>query len=162
MYYGGGGELLEAFYAKNGLVAFAAGNTGAQMGGWFRKEVRSVADMQGLKFRVSGITGKILAKIGTIAQAIPAADVYPSLERGVIDAAEWIGPYDDEKLGFVRVAPNYYYPGWWEGGVVVHTLHQQDEVGRAAKTVPGGSSSGLPSGQRRHAGEVTTPATQLR
>jgi TRAP-type mannitol/chloroaromatic compound transport system substrate-binding protein len=122
MYYGGGGELLDAFYAKNALVAFAAGNTGAQMGGWFRKEVRSVDDMKGLKFRVSGLTGKILAKIGTIAQAIPAADIYPSLERGAIDAAEWIGPYDDEKLGFVRVAPYYYYPGWWEGGVVVHAF----------------------------------------
>ena len=134
IYYGGGGELLDGFYAKNGLVAFAAGNTGAQMGGWFRKEIKSVADMQGLKFRVSGLTGKILAKLGTIAQAIPAADTYPALERGAIDAAEWIGPYDDEKLGFVRVAPNYYYPGWWEGGVVVHTFINKTKWDELPKT----------------------------
>lgn len=122
MYYGGGGPLLDAFFGRNNLVGFAAGNSGAQMGGWFRKEIKSLEDMKGLKFRVTGITGKILAKIGVVAQAIAAADLYPALERGAIDAAEWIGPYDDEKLGFVKVAPYYYYPGWWEPGVVVHAF----------------------------------------
>jgi len=125
MYHGGGNELLDKFYAKSGLVAFVAGNTGAQMGGWFRKEIKSLADMRGLKFRVTGISGRIFAKIGTVAQAIAAGDTYPSLEKGTIDAAEWIGPYDDEKLGFVRIAPFYYYPGWWEGGVNVHAFTNQ-------------------------------------
>jgi TRAP-type mannitol/chloroaromatic compound transport system substrate-binding protein len=125
MYDGGGGDLLDSFYARNNLVAFPAGNTGAQMGGWFRREIKSIADMKGLKFRVSGLTGRILGKLGVVVQTIPGGDIFPSLERGTIDAAEWIGPYDDEKLGFVRIAPNYYYPGWWEGGVVVHAFINQ-------------------------------------
>jgi len=121
----GGQALLDTFYAANNLVAFAAGDTGAQMGGWFRREIKTVEDLKGLKFRVTGITGQILAKLGAVPQSIPAADTYPALERGTIDAAEWIGPYDDEKLGFVRVAPYYYFPGWWEGSVVVHAFINQ-------------------------------------
>ena len=92
------------------------GNTGVQMGGWYRKEITSVADLQGLKMRIGGFAGKVIEKLGVVPQQIAAGDIYPSLEKGTIDAAEWVGPYDDEKLGFYKVAPYYYYPGWWEGG----------------------------------------------
>ena len=122
LYHGGGADILDAFYAKHGIVAFPAGNSGAQMGGWFRKEVKSLDDMKGLKMRISGLAGNIIEKLGAVPQLIAAGDIYPSLERGTIDAAEWIGPYDDEKLGFVRIAPFYYYPGWWEGGLVFHAM----------------------------------------
>jgi TRAP-type mannitol/chloroaromatic compound transport system substrate-binding protein len=87
------------------------------MGGWFRKEIRTVQDLQGLKFRIGGFAGNVIQKLGAVPQQIAGGDIYPALERGTIDAAEWIGPYDDEKLGFNRVAPYYYYPGWWEGGL---------------------------------------------
>lgn len=115
MYHGGGLELVRAFYRDYNVISFPAGNTGAQMGGWFRKDINSVEDLKGLKFRCGGTTGLVLSRLGVIPQQIPAGDIYPALERGTIDAAEWIGPYDDEKLGFQRVAKNYYYPGWWEG-----------------------------------------------
>jgi len=116
MYHGGGLDLMNAFYAKYNAIAFPAGNTGCQMGGWFRKEVKTPADLQGLKFRIGGFAGQVLQKLGSVPQMIPGGDIYPSLEKGTIDAAEWVGPYDDEKLGFNKVAPFYYYPGWWEGG----------------------------------------------
>jgi len=92
------------------------GNTGAQMGGWFRKEIKSLADIKGLKMRIGGFGGKVLERIGGVPQNIPGGEIYSALEKGTIDAAEWVGPYDDLKLGFNKVAPNYYYPGWWEGG----------------------------------------------
>jgi TRAP-type mannitol/chloroaromatic compound transport system substrate-binding protein len=92
------------------------GNTGAQMGGWFRKEIKSVKDMVGLKMRIGGFGGKILERLGSVPQNIPGGEIYQALEKGTIDAAEWIGPYDDLKLGFNKVAPHYHYPGWWEGG----------------------------------------------
>ena len=85
------------------------------MGGWFRKEIKTLDDMKGLKFRVGGMAGQVLSRLGVVPQQIPPGDIYPALEKGTIDAAEWIGPYDDEKLGFLKVAPYYYYPGWWEG-----------------------------------------------
>jgi TRAP-type mannitol/chloroaromatic compound transport system substrate-binding protein len=97
-------------------VNFLGGNTGTQMGGWFRKEIKSPADLNGLKFRVGGFAGRVLTKLGTVPQQIAGADIYPALEKGTIDAAEWVGPYDDEKLGFFKVAKFYHYPGWWEGG----------------------------------------------
>ncbi|MFC0283109.1 TRAP transporter substrate-binding protein [Camelimonas abortus] len=112
---GGGLELLNAFYAKYGVIMLPGGNTGTQMGGWFRKEINSVADLSGLKMRIAGIAGQILQRLGVVPQQIAGGDIYPALEKGAIDAAEWVGPYDDEKLGFVRVAKYYYYPGWWEG-----------------------------------------------
>jgi TRAP-type mannitol/chloroaromatic compound transport system substrate-binding protein len=87
-----------------------------QMGGWFRKEIKTVDDLKGLKFRIGGVAGAVLAKLGVVGQQIPGGEIYPALEKGTIDAAEWVGPYDDEKLGFHKVAPYYYYPGWWEGG----------------------------------------------
>ncbi|MDE2607315.1 MAG: TRAP transporter substrate-binding protein DctP [Burkholderiales bacterium] len=114
---GNGLKLMREFYAKYNIVNFACGNTGAQMGGWFRKEVKSLADMKGLKFRVGGFAGKVIERLGGVPQNIPGGEIYQSLEKGTIDAAEWIGPYDDLKLGFHKVAPYYYYPGWWEGGL---------------------------------------------
>ena len=122
MYYGGGLDLMNEFYATKSLIAFPCGNTGAQMGGWFRKEIKSVADMQGLKMRIGGFGGKIISKIGVVPQQIAGGEIYQALEKGTIDAAEWVGPYDDEKLGFYKVAPYYYYPGWWEGGAMLHTM----------------------------------------
>ena len=116
MYEGNGLKLMREFYAKYNIVSFPGGNTGAQMGGWFRKEIKSVADMKGLKFRIGGFGGKVLERLGTVPQNIPGGEIYQALEKGTIDAAEWVGPYDDQKLGFNKVAPFYYYPGSWEGG----------------------------------------------
>src|SRR5205807_1001968 len=98
------------------------GNTGAQMGGWFRKEIKEPADFNGLKFRIGGFAGRVIQKLGGVPQQIAGGDIYPALEKGTIDAAEWVGPYDDEKLGFVKIAKYYYYPGWWEGGTALHFL----------------------------------------
>jgi TRAP-type mannitol/chloroaromatic compound transport system substrate-binding protein len=116
MYEGNGGKLMREFYAKYNIVNFPGGNTGAQMGGWYRKEIKSAADIKGLKFRVGGFAGKVIERMGGVPQNIPGGEIYTALEKGTIDAAEWVGPYDDQKLGFGKVAPFYYYPGWWEGG----------------------------------------------
>jgi TRAP-type mannitol/chloroaromatic compound transport system substrate-binding protein len=121
-YQGGGNDMANAFFAKHNLYGMIAGNTGTQMGGWFRKEIKSAADMQGLKMRIAGISGRIVQRLGVVPQQIAAGDIYPALERGTIDAAEFVGPYDDEKLGFARVAPFYYYPGWQEGASVLHSF----------------------------------------
>lgn len=115
MYEGNGLKLLRAFYAKYNIVNFPMGNTGAQMGGWYRKEIKSVKDLEGLKFRVGGFGGRVLAKLGVVPQNIAAGEIYQALEKGTIDAAEWIGPYDDLRLGLQKVAKNYYFPAWWEG-----------------------------------------------
>jgi TRAP-type mannitol/chloroaromatic compound transport system substrate-binding protein len=122
LYYGGGLELLRELFKKNGMVQIPCGNVGVQMGGFYRKEINSVDDLKGLKFRIGGLGGTILAKLGVVPQQIPTGDIYPSLERGTIDAAEWIGPYDDEKLGLYKVAKYYYYPGWWEGSAMITLL----------------------------------------
>ncbi len=116
MYSGGGLELLRELYQEYNIVQFPGGNTGAQMGGWFRREIKSLADLRGLKMRIPGLGGKIISRLGGVPQTLPGPDIYPALERGALDAAEWVGPYDDEKLGFQRIARHYYYPGWWEGG----------------------------------------------
>ncbi len=116
MYDGNGLKLMREFYATYGIISFPAGNTGAQMGGWFRKEFKSVDDLKGLKFRCGGFAGAVLARMGVVPSNIPGGEIYQALEKGTIDAAEWVGPYDDLKLGFNKVAPFYYYPGWWEGG----------------------------------------------
>ena len=116
MYFGGGIKLMRELFKQYNIVQFPGGNTGVQMGGWFRKEIRSLADLKGLKMRIPGIGGQIMAKLGAVPQTLAGGDIYPSLERGAIDAAEWVGPYDDEKLGFHKIAKHYYYPGWWEGG----------------------------------------------
>jgi TRAP-type mannitol/chloroaromatic compound transport system substrate-binding protein len=115
MYEGNGLKLMREFYAKYNIINFPAGNTGAQMGGWFRKEVKSSKDIKGLKFRIAGFAGKIIERMGGVPQNLPGGEIYTALEKGTIDAAEWVGPYDDQKLGFVKVAPYYYYPGFWEG-----------------------------------------------
>ena len=116
MYQGNGLKLMREFYKQYNIVNFPGGNTGSQMGGWFRKEVKSAADIKGLKFRIGGFAGKVIERMGGVPQNIPGGEIYQALEKGTIDAAEWIGPYDDQKLGFNKVAPFYYYPGWWEGG----------------------------------------------
>jgi len=116
MMHGNGLKLVREFYANYNIINFPCGNTGAQMGGWFRKEIKSLADIKGLKFRVGGFAGKIIERLGGVPQNIAGGEIYQSLEKGTIDAAEWIGPYDDQKLGFYKVAPYYVYPGWWEGG----------------------------------------------
>jgi len=121
-YFGGGRESTAPLFSEYGCIAIPAGNTGCQMGGWFRKEIKSVADLKGLKFRIGGMAGLVLAKIGVVPQLIGGPDIYPALEKGTIDAAEWVGPYDDERLGFNKVAKFYYYPGFWEGGPILHTL----------------------------------------
>ncbi|WP_081969540.1 TRAP transporter substrate-binding protein [Paracoccus sanguinis] len=118
-YQGGGIDKYNEFLATQNLICFPVGNTGAQMGGWYRKEIKSLEDMKGLKMRISGLAGKVMEKLGVVPQQIAGGDIYPSLEKGTIDAAEWVGPYDDEKLGFQKVAPYYYYPGFWEGGPTV-------------------------------------------
>ncbi len=125
LYHGTGNDLLNEFYAKHNLYGMPAGNTGVQMGGWFRKEIKTVQDMQGLKMRIAGLAGQVMTKLGVVPQQIPGGDIYPALERGTIDAAEWVGPYDDEKLGFAKVAPFYYYPGFWEGGPSIHLFINQ-------------------------------------
>jgi TRAP-type mannitol/chloroaromatic compound transport system substrate-binding protein len=116
MYEGNGLKLMREFYANYNIISFPMGNTGAQMGGWFRKEIKTVNDYKGLKFRVGGFAGKVIERLGGVPQNIPGGEIYQALEKGTIDAAEWVGPYDDQKLGFNKVAPIYHYPGWWEGG----------------------------------------------
>ena len=114
IYYGGGLELVREFLRDFGIISFPAGNTGVQMGGWWRSEVKSVADLKGKKMRIAGLGGEVMARLGADPQQIASGDIIPALEHGAIDSAEWVGPYDDEKLGFYKVAPHYYYPGWWE------------------------------------------------
>ena len=97
------------------------------MGGWFRKEIKTVDDLKGLKLRIGGFPGRVLQKLGAVPQQIAGGDIYPALEKGTLDAAEWVGPYDDEKLGFYKVAPHYYYPGWWEGGSMLFAFVNLDK-----------------------------------
>ncbi len=123
----GGMDLLNEFYKKYNVIALLAGNTGCQMGGWFRKEINTADDLKGIKMRIGGFPGRVLQKLGAVPQQIAGGDIYPALEKGSIDAAEWVGPYDDEKLGFYKVAPHYYYPGWWEGGPILLAFVNQDK-----------------------------------
>ena len=117
LYEGGGLQLLQDLYRnKFNVINFPAGNTGVQMGGWFRKEINTVADLQGLKMRIPGLGGEVMTKLGVTVQVIAGGEIFQSLQTGAIDAAEWVGPYDDEKLGLNQVAEFFYYPGWWEPG----------------------------------------------
>jgi TRAP-type mannitol/chloroaromatic compound transport system substrate-binding protein len=125
--HGGGDQLMNEFYATQKIHALIGGNTGCQMGGWFRKEIKTPADINGLKMRIGGFAGRVFQKLGGVPQQIAGGDIYPALEKGTIDGAEWVGPYDDEKLGFNKVAPFYYYPGWWEGGAMLHFFINQDK-----------------------------------
>ena len=115
-------ELLDPLFADFGCYGLPMGNTCAQMGGWFRKEINTVADLSGLKFRIGGFAGNVIKRLGVVPQSLAPGDIYPALEKGTLDAVEWIGPYDDEKLGFYKIAKYYYYPGWWEGGAHAHLL----------------------------------------
>src|SRR3954468_5451951 len=127
MYQGGGAELMNDFYKKFNIIALPCGNTGCQMGGWVRREIKGRADLRGLKMRIGGFAGTVMAKLGVVPQQIAGGEIYSALEKGTIDAAEWVGPYDDEKLGFQKIAPYYYYPGWWEGGAMLHHFINLDK-----------------------------------
>ena len=122
MYYGGGLELMREVFKQYNIVPIPCGNVGVQMGGWYRKEIRTVEDLKGLRFRIGGLGGSILSKLGVIPQQIPGGEIYAALERGTIDATEFVGPYDDEKFGFQKVARYYYTPGWWEGSAQITLL----------------------------------------
>ncbi|WBU58352.1 TRAP transporter substrate-binding protein [Paracoccus sediminicola] len=126
-YHGGGIDLFNEFMGTQNIVAYPGGNTGVQMGGWYRKEINSVDDLKGLKVRLGGFAGAVCEKLGVVPQQLAGGDVYPALEKGTIDGAEWVGPYDDQKLGFAKVAPYYYYPGWWEGGPTVHFMFNKEK-----------------------------------
>ncbi len=116
LFQGGGLEQMQGAYADFGIINFPSGNTGAQMGGWFRREVETTDDLRGLKMRIPGLGGQVMDRMGVAVQNIAGGEVYPALERGAIDAAEWVGPHDDERLGLHQAANFYYYPGWWEPG----------------------------------------------
>ena len=131
--FGGGIEHFREFYKAYNIYQVPCGNTGAQMGGWFRKEIKSVKDLKGLKMRIGGMAGKVMEKLGVVPQLIPGGDIYPALEKGTIDAAEWVGPYDDEKLGFNKIAKYYYYPGWWEGGPQIDGYFNLNEFNKLPK-----------------------------
>jgi TRAP-type mannitol/chloroaromatic compound transport system substrate-binding protein len=115
-YHGGGLELMQNLYSDFGVINFPAGNTGTQMGGWFKREINSLSDLAGLKMRIPGMGGEVMQRLGVNVQVIPGGEIYLALERGAVDAAEWVGPHDDEKLGLQDTAQFYYYPGWWEPG----------------------------------------------
>jgi TRAP-type mannitol/chloroaromatic compound transport system substrate-binding protein len=117
---GGGKVLFNDFCEKYNLKPILCGSTGAKMGGWFKKEIRTTADLKGLKLRIGGLGALILSKLGVVPQALAGADIYNALEAGTIDGADWLSPYDDEKLKLVKVAPFYHYPGWWEGSAQLH------------------------------------------
>ena len=122
----GGLELLRELFADFNVLNFPAGNTGAQMGGWFKRPIQGAKDLEGLKMRIPGLGGQVMSRLGVTVQVLAGGDIYPALERGAIDATEWVGPYDDEKLGFHKVAKNYYYPGWWEPGPNLSCLVNRD------------------------------------
>ncbi len=133
LYYGGGLELYRELYADFDLVPFPAGNTGVQMGGWFNREINSVADLQGLRMRIPGIGGEALARAGGTPVTLPAAEVFTSLQTGVIDASEWVGPYNDQSLGLHETARYYYYPGWHEPGPSLEVIVNK----QAFESLPG-------------------------
>jgi TRAP-type mannitol/chloroaromatic compound transport system substrate-binding protein len=127
MYHAGGIDTMNEFFKDYGVIAFPGGNTGAQMGGWFRNPVNVLDDFKGLKMRIPGLGGQVMARIGAVPQALPGGDIYPALERGAIDATEWVGPYDDERLGFYKIVKLYYYPGWWEPCSMYHFMINLDK-----------------------------------
>ena len=128
VYYGGGLELMREFYKDYNMTSFLMAHTGAQMGGWWRKEIKTPEDMKGVKMRIGGFAGQVMAKLGVVPQQLAGGDIYPALEKGTIDAAEWVGPYDDQKLGFNKVAQYYYYPGWWEGAAALSLYCRPDKA----------------------------------
>jgi TRAP-type mannitol/chloroaromatic compound transport system substrate-binding protein len=128
LYEGGGLELMQQAYAERfNVIQFPAGNTGVQMGGWFRKEINSVADLQGLKMRIPGLGGRVMERLGVLVQVLPGGEIFQALQTGAIDATEWVGPYDDTKLDFQSVTDFYYFPGWWEPGPSLEVQFPLDE-----------------------------------
>ncbi|GAB4134423.1 MAG: TRAP transporter substrate-binding protein [Cyanobacteria bacterium J069] len=149
LYEGGGLKQLQDICAsKFNIIQFPAGNTGAQMGGWFRKEIGSVADLQGLKMRIPGLGGQVMSKLGVTVQTLPGGEIFQALQTGAIDAAEWVGPYDDEKLGLNKVAQYYYYPGWWEPGT---TLEVQINLSEWNKLPPAYQAAIITAAQEANA-----------
>jgi TRAP-type mannitol/chloroaromatic compound transport system substrate-binding protein len=122
LYHGGGNEAVDKIGAEFGVKCFAAGNTGAQMGGWWRREINSVSDISGLRVRIPGLGGRVMERLGAVTQTLPGGEIFQALSTGAVDAAEWVGPYDDEKLGLNEAAPFYYTPGWWEPGPTLHAM----------------------------------------
>jgi TRAP-type mannitol/chloroaromatic compound transport system substrate-binding protein len=151
MYEGGGLALMNEFYAKHNIHALPSGNTGAQMGGWYRKEIKGTADLSGLKMRIAGFAGRVLQKLGVVPQQIAGGEIYQALEKGTVDAVEWVGPYDDEKLGLHKVAKYYYYPAWWEGGPMLHLFVNLAKWNELPKTY-----QAILQGAAHRASEVTT------
>jgi TRAP-type mannitol/chloroaromatic compound transport system substrate-binding protein len=138
LYSGGGIELWNELYQPFGLVAFPMGNSGVQMGGWFNKRIESVEDLKGLKMRIPGLGGKVLAKAGGTPVLLAGGEIYTALERGTIDATEWVGPFHDERLGLYRAAKYYYYPGWHEPGTTLElTVNRKawDQLPEDLKTI---------------------------
>jgi len=138
MYFGGAMDLMNDFYKKFNIYAIPAGNTGAQMGGWFRKEIKDVSDLNGLKMRIGGFAASVMQRLGAVPQQIAGGDIYPALEKGTIDAAEWLGPYDDEKIGMIKVAQYYYYPSWWKGCAMLHNfinINKWNELSSTYKSI---------------------------
>ena len=133
-YHGGGLELIRELYGQFGIVNFPCGNTGCQMGGWFRRPIESLADLRGLRFRIPGIGGEVMSRLGVSVQVLAGGDIYPALERGAIDATEWAGPHDDLKLGFHQITKNYYMPGWWEPGPTITLQVRQDAYDALPRT----------------------------
>jgi TRAP-type mannitol/chloroaromatic compound transport system substrate-binding protein len=127
LHYGGGLEMINEIYAQFGVLSIPASTTGGQMGGWFRRPVNSLSELAGLRMRIPGIGGEIMSRLGVTVQTLAAPEIFPALERGAIDAVEWVGPHDDERMGLHEVARYYYYPGWWEPGVTLGLL-----IGRRA------------------------------
>ncbi|MDJ0702943.1 MAG: TRAP transporter substrate-binding protein [Leptolyngbyaceae cyanobacterium MO_188.B28] len=132
-YYGGGLEIMHKLYSDFGVINFPAGNTGTQMGGWFKQNIQSLSDLNGLKMRIPGLGGEVMNRLGVNVQVLPGGEIFLALDRGAIDAAEWVGPYDDEKLGLQEAAEFYYYPGWWEPGPTLETQVNLDAWNKLPK-----------------------------
>ena len=130
-YYGGGMELMKKVYDKHGVYAYPGGNTGNQMGGWFRKEINSLKDLDGLKMRIPGFAGEVISKLGVVVTNIPPGELYTALDRGTIDALEWVGPSLDLNMGFHKIAP-YYYTGWHEPASEMQFLVNQQKFDELA------------------------------
>ncbi len=130
LYYGGGLELWEQAYAPFNLLPLPGGSTGVQMGGWFNKEIKTVDDLKGLKMRIPGLAGEVFTAAGGTAVTLPGSELYTSLQTGVIDALEWVGPYNDRIMGFQDVAKYYYYPGWHEPGSILEFIVNKDSMAR--------------------------------
>ena len=162
MYQGGGMELMNELYKKFNIHGLPCGNTGCQMGGWFRREVKAPSDLRGLKMRIGGFAGTVMSKLGVVPQQIPGNEVYSSLEKGTIDAVEWVGPYDDEKLGFAKIAPYYYYPGLVGGRRDAPPLLQSRQMERAAGELQGDPANRVVACQTNGCSRNTTRSIRSR